>query len=68
MTSTKELKHCLSDGGFKAAGLLGVAYCMGTNKPTLTPTLKNFAIITGIIATGDYIYDYGKTEKWWPWL
>ena len=59
----KELKESGADGLFKASALIGSCYFMGSSKPTLSPTLKNFAIIAGIIAVADVTYDYFKQKN-----
>lgn len=64
----KEIKESVGDGAFKAGVLIGSGYFMGGGKPTLSPTLKNFAMIGGIIAAADMLYDYAKMKKWVPWL
>ena len=64
----KEIKEGIGDGAFKAGVLIGSAYFMGGSKPSLSPTLKNFAVVAGLIAAGDLIYDYAKIKKWIPWL
>ena len=62
----KEITHAFEDGLFKTLGLMGVAYCMGSSKPSLNFNFKNTAIITGSIMTFDMVYDYGVKQKWWP--
>ena len=64
----KELKESIGDGILKSSILIGTGYVMGNNKPSLSLNFKNFAIIAAVIAGGDVLYDYGKQQKWWPWL
>ena len=62
----KELIHSFEDGLFKTLGLIGVGYCMGSSKPSLNPSFKNVAILTGSIMTFDLAYDYAKAQGWLP--
>ena len=64
----KELKESIGVGIVNTGALMGVGYAMGNSRPSLAPNFKNFAIIVGVIAAGDMLYDYGKQQKWWPWL
>ena len=64
---SKELMHSFEDGLFKTLGLIGMGYALGNSKPTLTPNLKNVAILTVTIAGMDIVYDYAKAKKWLPW-
>jgi len=64
----KEIRESIGDGAFKAGVLIGSGYFMGGSKPTLSATFKNFAMIGGIIAGADILYDYAKARKWVPWV
>jgi len=62
----KELIHSFEDGLFKTLGLIGVGYCLGNSKPSLSFNFKNTAIITTSIMTFDLVYDYAKAQNWLP--
>ena len=62
----KEISESVLDGSIKAVGLLGTAYLMGKEKPTISPTFMNFLKIGGIIGAIDVAYDYAKYKKWIP--
>jgi len=62
----KELKESIGDGAFKAGVLIGSGYFMGSSRPSLAPTLKNYAVIAVVIAAADVAHDYAKAKKWIP--
>ena len=63
MSSTKEITESLGFGVVFAALKAVVDYASG-KKATMYSAGKNMVIAAGV----DVIYDYGKKQKWWPWL
>ena len=63
MSSTKEITESLGFGVVFAAFKAVVDYASG-KKATMYSAGKNTVIAAGV----DVIYDYGKKQKWWPWL
>ena len=63
MSSTKEITESLGFGVVFAAFKAVVDYASG-KKVTLYSAGKNTVIAAG----ADVMYDYGKKQKWWPWL
>jgi len=61
-----EIKHSIGLG-LVATGV-GMAVKHVINNFSLSPTFKNAAIGTIAFGAADYIYDYGKFKKWWPWM
>ena len=64
MSSTKELKESLGFGLIFTTIKATFDYAMHGKKPTIMSFGKNGAIAAGV----DIVYDYGKKNKWWPWL
>lgn len=64
MDYTKELKESLGFGLVFATVKAAFDYLSNGRKPTITSFGKNGAIAAGV----DVVYDYGKKNKWWPWL
>ena len=63
MSSTKEITESLGFGVIFALIKATVDYTSG-KKPTVYSAGKNIVIAAG----ADLIYDYGKKQKWFPWI
>ena len=63
MSSTKEITESLGGGVVFAMIKAVVDYASG-KKVTLYSAGKNTVIAAG----ADIVYDYGKKQKWFPWL
>ena len=63
MSSTKEITESLGFGIVFAAIKAVVDYASG-KKVTVYSAGKNTVIAAG----ADIVYDYGKKQKWFPWL
>ena len=63
MSSTKEITESLSFGIVFATIKAAVDYASG-KKVTVYSSVKNTVIAAG----ADIVYDYGKKQKWFPWL
>ena len=63
MSSTKEITESLGFGVVFAAIKAIVDYASG-KKVTLYSAGKNTVIAAG----ADAVYDYGKKNKWFPWV
>ena len=63
MSSTKEITESLGFGVIFATVKALVDYASG-KKPTMQSAGKNTIIAAG----ADILYDYGKKQKWFPWL
>lgn len=61
---TKELKESLGFGLIFATVKAAVDYLSNGRKPTIMSFGENGAIAAG----ADVVYDYGKKQKWWPWV
>ena len=64
----KEIHQNVGLTGVLGTSVFGGAYLLGSNRPSLTLTLKNFFIVSGLMLTGLLVNDYGEEKKWWPWL
>ena len=60
----KELKESLGFGLIFATVKAAVDYFSSGKKPTIMSFGKNGAIAAGT----EIVYDYGKQNKWWPWI
>ena len=63
MSSTKEITESLGFGVIFATIKAAIDYASG-KKITLYSAGKNTLIAAG----ADVMYDYGKKQKWFPWL
>ena len=63
MSSTKEITESLGFGIVFATIKAAVDYASG-KKVTVYSSGKNTVIAAG----ADIVYDYGKKQKWFPWL
>ena len=61
---TKELKESLGFGLVFATLKAAFDYVSNGKKPAITSSGKNGAVG----AAADVVYDYGKKQKWWPWM
>ena len=62
-SSTKEITESLGFGVVFAIIKAAVDYA-GGKKPTIYSAGKNTVIAAG----ADLVYDYGKKNKWFPWM
>ena len=63
MSSTKEITESLGFGVIFATIKAAIDYASG-KKITMYSAGKNTLIAAG----ADVMYDYGKKQKWFPWL
>ena len=63
MSSTKEITESLGFGVIFATIKAAIDYASG-KKITLYSAGKNTVIAAG----ADLLYDYGKKQKYWPWI
>ena len=63
MSSTKEITDSLGFGVIFAILKAAIDYA-GGKKSTMYSAGKNTVIAAG----ADILYDYGKKQKYWPWI